>query len=54
MFNAITEQNNNILKFAHKHDATWNCFTTKWIKSTFGLNIEVNNNYNDILVSIIK
>ena len=54
MYSAIQEQNNNILKFAHKHDATWNYFTTKWIKNTFGLDIEVNNMYDDILVSIIK
>ena len=35
MFDAIKEQNNNILRFAHKHNATWNYFTTEWIKTTF-------------------
>jgi len=54
MFDAIKEQNNNILRFAHKHNATWNYFTTEWIKTTFGLDIEVNTSYDDILVSIIK
>jgi hypothetical protein len=54
MYKAIQEQNNNILKFAYKHDATWNYFTSMWIKTTFGLDIEVTNNYDDILVSIIK
>jgi hypothetical protein len=54
MRNAIAEQNTAILKFASKHNATWNYFTTHWIKSTFGLDIEINNTYDDILVSIIK
>ena len=54
MFDAIKEQNNNILRFAHKHNATWNYFTTEWIKNTFGLDIEVNAKYSGILVSIIK
>ena len=54
MLSAIKEQNNNILKFAHKHDTTWNYFTTAWIKSTFDLDIEVNTVYDDVLVGIIK
>ena len=54
MYKEIAKQNNAMLKFAHKHDATWSYFTTKWIKNTFGLDIEVTNDYNDILVSIIK
>ena len=51
---AIRQQNNNILKFAYKHNATWNCFTTEWVKRTFDLDIEVNTEYDDVLVSIIK
>lgn len=54
MRHAIAEQNDAMMKFAHKHDATWNHFTPEWIKNTFGLDIEVNKVYDDILVSIIK
>jgi hypothetical protein len=54
MYSAIKEQNNNMLKFAHKHNATWNYFTTEWIKKMFKLNIKVDTIYDDILVSIIK
>jgi len=54
MRNEIANQNIAILKFAHKHNATWNYFTSEWIKNTFDLDIEVNNNYDDILVSIVK
>lgn len=54
MYNAIQEQNNNILQFAYRRNATWNYFTTEWIKNTFGLDIEVNTKYDDILVTIIK
>jgi hypothetical protein len=54
MYKKIQEQNNNILRFAHKHNVMWSYFTTEWIKNTFGLDIEVNPVYDDILVSIIK
>jgi len=54
MGNAIAEQNNNILRFAHKHNATWNYFTTEWIKTTFDLDIDVSKPIDDVLVSIIK
>jgi len=54
MRNEIAKQNTAILKFAHKHNATWNYFTSEWIKNTFGLDIEVNSTYDDILVSIVK
>ena len=54
MYNAIQEQNNNILQFAYRRDATWNYFTTEWIKNTLGLDIKVNTKYDDILVTIIK
>jgi len=51
---AIAEQNNNILKFAHKHNARWNYYTTEWIEETFGLDIEIDDIFDDVLVTIIK
>jgi hypothetical protein len=54
MRSAIEEQNSAILTFAHKHDATWNFFTPLWIKNVFGLDIKMENNLNDVLVTIIK
>jgi hypothetical protein len=52
--NAIMEQNNAILKFAYKNNATWNFFTHEWIRDQFGIDINVNKIYDDVLVSIIK
>ena len=54
MRNEIAEQNSNILQFAYRNNATWNYFTTEWVKNTFDLDIEVNNVYSDILVCVIK
>jgi len=54
MYRAICEQNDCILKYAYRQKATWNYFTTEWIKSTFDLDIEVETEYNDILVTVIK
>lgn len=54
MRSAIEEQNSAILKFAHEHNTTWNYFTEEWIKNTFGLDIEVNAVYDDVLVTVLK
>jgi len=54
MAKAIAEQNNNILKFAHKHNLKWSYFNSEWIKETFDIDIEVNQTYDDILVTMLK
>ena len=54
MLGEIAKQNNNILQFASKHDLTWNYFTPKWIKQNFGQTTEINKQWPDILVSLLK
>jgi hypothetical protein len=54
MLGEITKQNDAILKFAHKHNLTWNYFTSKWVEDNFGQQIEVVRNDYDILVTILK
>jgi hypothetical protein len=54
MLGEIAKQNNNILQFASKHDLTWNYFTPKWIKQNFGQTIEINRQWPDILITLLK
>lgn len=54
MLGKIAEQNANILKFAHKHDLTWNYFTTRWIEQNFEQHIEVKQQWSDVLVTLLK
>jgi hypothetical protein len=54
MMNEIATQNRKILEYAHQHDATWNHFSSKWIKDNFGHDINLTKNHPDILVTIIK
>jgi hypothetical protein len=54
MYCEIIEQNSAILKFACKHDATWNYFTSNWISLNFGIQIDDVPVSNDVLVTIIK
>lgn len=54
MYGEIVKQNSSILKFAHKHNATWNYFTSAWIKNTFGLDIKDVPEIDDVLVAIVK
>jgi hypothetical protein len=54
MLNEICKQNEEILKFASAHDATWKNFTSSWIEETFGERIEVKDTWADILVTVIK
>lgn len=54
MLGMIAEQNANILKFAHTHDLTWNYFTPKWIEQHFNQYIEVEKQWSDILVTLLK
>jgi len=54
MLSCITEQNQSILEFAYKHNATWNYFTSEWVRSTFNIEIDDVPVYNDVLVTIVK
>lgn len=54
MQKAIAEQNDQILKFACRHGATWSYFTNEWIYSNFGADVEPSKVHTDILVTIIK
>lgn len=54
MLGKIAEQNANILKFAHTYDLTWNYFTPKWIEENFNQHIEVEKQWSDILVTLLK
>ena len=50
----IQKQNAAILEYAYTQDATWNHFTSKWIKDTFGEEREAPHKFHDMLVTIIK
>jgi hypothetical protein len=50
----ITIQNDNILKFAHRHNLSWNYFTDQWIENNFNQTLTVENTWPDILVTILK
>ena len=54
MHAAICEQNNHILDFACSHDAQWSYLTKGWIKRNFGQEVEVDNVWKDVLVTVIK
>jgi hypothetical protein len=54
MMSEIAVQNKKILEFAHKHDLTWNYFTSKWVKQNFGQTTEIKQTWPDILVTILK
>lgn len=54
MLSEITKQNQAILEFAHKHDATWHYFTNNWIIDTFGRTANLEKEFSDILVTVIK
>ena len=54
MLGEIAKQNASMLQFASKHDLTWNYFTPKWIKQNFGQTTEINKQWPDILVSLLK
>lgn len=54
MLAGITRENQCILEFGHRHDATWNHFTAEWIKKNFSQDVSVDKTWPDILVSLIK
>jgi hypothetical protein len=54
MMKEIAIQNQNILKFAHEHDLTWNYFTSKWVENNFGITREIKRTWPDILVTLLK
>ena len=54
MLGEIAKQNASMLQFASKHDLTWNYFTPKWIEQNFGQTMEINRQWPDILVTLLK
>lgn len=54
MLAKITEQNQAILEYAQRRDATWHYFTPKWIENNFKQTIEVKRTWSDILVTLLK
>ena len=54
MLGEIGKQNQHILEFAHKYNATWNYFNTNWIENNFNQTITIERTWPDILVAIIK
>ena len=54
MLGEIAKQNACILKFAHTHDLTWNYFTPIWVEQQFNQQIEVKQQWSDILVTLLK
>ena len=50
---AISQQNQQILSYAHDRDAQWNYFTRDWIHQNFGVPVSVPQTYPDILVALI-
>ena len=50
----IVEQNKAILQFSQEQGATWNHYSNKWIKDTFGQDVPPINPVADILVTVIK
>ena len=54
MLAAITRQNQCILEYAHSRNATWHSFTSEWVESTFGHQVEIKKTFPDILVTVFK
>jgi len=54
MLHEISRNNKLMLKYACKKRATWNYFTSEWIKENFNADIEVPIVHDDILVTLIK
>lgn len=53
MLNEIIKQNEGILEFAYDNNATWSNFTSAWVKEHFNEDIEIKEQWKDILVTII-
>lgn len=54
MMAAIAKQNEEILKYAHSANATWNYFTEQWVLDNFGHSVSITKTFPDILVTVIK
>lgn len=54
MASEITKQNRQLLSYVKEHQLKWANFSTHWVRQTFGIDIEVEFPYNDILVTVIK
>jgi hypothetical protein len=54
MLAAITQQNEEILRYACEKKSRWEYFTPEWVYEHFGHWVNVPKTYPDILVTIIK
>lgn len=54
MMAEIGKQNDAILNYAFRKNATWHHFTDQWVKDTFGYEITIKKLFPDILVTVIK
>jgi hypothetical protein len=54
MLHEISRNNKLMLEYACKKNASWEYFTTDWVKENFGADIEIPTVHSDILVTIIK
>jgi hypothetical protein len=54
MMNTISQINQAMLEFSHKHNATWNHLTPEWVKTNFGEDREVDPKFRDMLITLIK
>lgn len=54
MMASIMEQNKLILDFAYRQSLSWHYFSAQWCYENLGHAPEISQNYNDILVTLIK
>jgi len=54
MLGEIATQNNFMLKFANKHDLTWNHVKAHWFTKTFGHPVQTKKVWRDVLVAVKK
>lgn len=54
MLGAIQEQNQAMLKWSIENDLSWSAFTPKWFKDNFGYELEFDQRWDDVLVTMYK
>lgn len=54
MLHEITRNNKLMLQYACEKQATWNYFTSDWIKNNFNAGVDIPTIHSDILVTLIK
>jgi|TARA_B110000908_G_scaffold172735_1_gene242520 hypothetical protein len=54
MLNEIQQQNQNLLTWSIKENISWHSFTPTWVNDTFGVQLDFESKWSDILVSVYK